>query len=210
MSTLTHKSPSPAVIFDFGGVLMDWNPHYLFDRIPGYDRAAVDRFLKDVDFFTWNVEQDRGRPFAEAIADLIARFPHYRDLIRAYDERYIETVKGAFEPVVRIVLALKDAGYPLYGLSNWPAEKFALVRPHYPFFEVFDDIVLSGQVGLVKPDPAIFEILLQRAGRSAAECLLIDDADANIRRAREMGFQTIQFQSPQQLEAELRSRGILE
>jgi 2-haloacid dehalogenase len=204
-----NGTAAPAIVFDFGGVLMDWNPHYLYQKMPGYDRQAVERFLKEVDFFTWNLEHDRGRSFAEGTAELIARFPQYRDLIRAYDERYLDSLRGPVQPVVQILRALKDGGYALYGLSNWPAEKFALVRPMHPFFEVFDDIVISGEVGLVKPDKAIFELLLERIGRPAGECLLIDDHDRNILAARELGFQTIQFQSPQQLEAELRSRGIL-
>ena len=204
-----NGTAAPAIVFDFGGVLMDWNPHYLYQKMPGYDRQAVERFLKEVDFFTWNLEHDRGRSFAEGTAELIARFPQYRDLIRAYDERYLDSLRGPVQPVVQILRALKDAGYALYGLSNWPAEKFALVRRIYPFFAYFDDIVISGEVGLVKPDRAIFELLLERIGRPAGECLLIDDHDRNILAARELGFQTIQFQSPQQLEAELRSRGIL-
>ena len=89
----------------------------------------------------------------------------YRDLIRAYDERFLETLGGAIQPVVKILRALKQLGYPLYGLSNWPAEKFALTRPRYPFFEWFDQMVISGEVGLVKPDPAIFALLLERIGR---------------------------------------------
>jgi 2-haloacid dehalogenase len=207
MKYIEHSSP--AIVFDFGGVLMDWDPRYMYDRLPGYDRQAIDRFLQEVDFFTWNLEHDRGRPFAESTAELIARFPQYRDLIRAYDERYLESLRDPVEPVVKLLGALKNAGYPLYGLSNWPAEKFALVRPMHPFFECFEDIVISGEVKLVKPDKAIFEVLLERVGRPAAECLLIDDSERNIQVAREMGFQTIHFQLPGQLEAELRSRGIL-
>ena len=205
-----NTKSSPAFVFDFGGVLMDWDPHYLYDKLPGYDRQAVERFLNEVDFFTWNLEHDRGRSFAEYTAELIARFPHYRDLIRAYDERYLESLSGPVEPVVQILCALKDAGYPLYGLSNWPAEKFALVRPMHPFFEYFEAIVISGEVGLVKPDKEIFELLLARIGRPAGECLLVDDSDRNILAARELGFQTIYFRSPGQLAADLHSLGILD
>lgn len=201
---------APAIVFDFGGVLMDWSPYYLYLKLLGNDRQAVERFLTAVDFFRWNLEQDRGRSYAEGTEELIARFPEYRELIRAYDERYLETLGGAIQPVVDILRALKDAGYSLYGLSNWPAEKFALVRPSYPFFAYFDDIVISGEVGLVKPDQAIFNLLLERIGRPAGECLFIDDHERNIHAARELGFQTIQFQSPQQLEAELRSMGMLD
>lgn len=199
----------PVIIFDLGGVLIDWNPYYLYRKLLGDDRQAVERFLKAVDFSGWNKEQDRGRSFAEGNAELVARFPEYRDLIFAYDERYLESIGGPIQPVVEILRGLKDQGYPLYGLSNWPAEKFALVRPIYPFFEWFDDLVISGEVGLVKPDKTIFNLLLERIGRPAGECLYIDDHAPNITAARELGFQTIRFQSPQQLEMDLHRMGIL-
>jgi 2-haloacid dehalogenase len=201
---------APVIVFDLGGVLMDWDPYYLYSKILGDDRQAVERFFKAVDFFGWNLEQDRGRSFAEGTAELAVRFPEYSALIRAYDERYLESLRGAIQPVVEILGALKEAGYRLYGLSNWPAEKFALVRPQYPFFAWFDDLVISGEVGLIKPDKAIFNLLLERAGRPAGECLFIDDHDDNITAARELGFQTILFESPQQLDAELRRMGILD
>ena len=189
---------------------MDWDPYYLYSKILGDDRGTVEQFFKAVDFFGWNREQDRGRSFAEGTAELVARFPQYGELIRAYDERYPESLRGAIQPVVEILRALKDAGYRLYVLSNWPAEKFALVRPQYPFFEWFDDLIISGEVGIAKPDKAIFHLLLERARRPADECLFIDDHDGNIRVASELGFQTILFQSPQQLESELNRLGILD
>lgn len=199
-----------ALVFDYGGVLMDWSPTYLYLKLLGNDRSAVDHFLSEVDFFTWNLEQDRGRSFQEGIALLISQFPHYRDLIRAYDERYLETVKGSNPAVVDLLQTLKEDGYPLFGLSNWPAEKFALVRQQYPFFDWFDDMVLSGEVHLVKPDPAIFECLLERAGYPAQECLFIDDNEINILAAQKINFQTILFRSPEQLEADLHQLGILD
>jgi 2-haloacid dehalogenase len=199
----------PAIIFDLGGVLMDWDPYYLYSKILGADRQAVDHFLKTVDFSGWNRENDRGRSFAEGTALLIARFPEYADLIRAYDERYLESLSGPIQPVVEILHRMKNAGNRLYVLSNWPAEKFALVRPAYAFFEWFDDLVISGEVGLIKPDHAIFQLMLDRISRPAGECLFIDDHEGNIRAARDLGFQTIHFQSPLQLEAELTRLGIL-
>ena len=188
---------------------MDWDPYYLYRKILGDDRQAVDHFLKEVDFFVWNEEQDRGRSFAEGNAELIARFPQYRELILAYDRRYLESLNGAIQPVVELLRRLKYLGYPLYGLSNWPAEKFALVRPRYAFFEWFNSLIISGEVRLLKPDKAIFELLLTRAGYPASECLFIDDHQSNITAARELGFQAIHFQSPQQLEADLRRMAIL-
>jgi 2-haloacid dehalogenase len=199
---------SPAVVFDLGGVLMDWDPYYLYCKMLGDDRQTVEQFLKTIDFSGWNKEQDRGRTFAEGTAELCARFPEYCELIRAYDERYLESLRGAIDPVVEILRVLKNEEYPLYALSNWPAEKFALVRPSYPFFDWFDGLVISGEVGLMKPDKAIFELLLERIGRPAHECLFIDDHDRNIIAAKELGFQTILFHSPQQLKTDLRNLGI--
>lgn len=200
---------APAVIFDFGGVLMDWSPYYLYRKILGDDLQAINQFLEEVDFTAWNLELDRGLPFSVGMAELSARFPQYHDLIFAYGQRFAESVGGANQPVVEILDRIKKAGYPLFGLSNWNAESFAQVRPNYLFFEWFDGIVLSGEVGLVKPDRAIFEVLLREIGRPAEQCLMIDDATANIQTAHEMGFQTILYQSPQQLEVELDELGIL-
>lgn len=203
-----EKTMTPVIVFDLGGVLIDWNPYYLFCNKMGLERQAAERILKEIDFSTWNKEQDRGRPYAEATPELCARFPQYSDLIRAYDERYLDTVGGSCEPVVDILGRLKNAGYSLFALSNWPAEKFALVRPRYPFLEWFDELVVSGEVKLVKPEPAIYRHLLERAARPAQECLFIDDHAPNIHTAVELGFQTILFESASQLEAELRRRGI--
>jgi len=203
------KKPMPLIVFDFGGVLVDWNPYHLYLKLLGNDPQAVGRFLEEVDFPAWNLENDRGRPFSQGIAELVARFPHYANLVCAYDERFLESVSGPIQPVVEILYQLKDRGYPLYGLSNWPAEKFALMRSTMPFFECFDGMIISGEVGLVKPDPAIFQLLLARAGRSAADCVFIDDHHLNIAAASGLGFQTIHFQSPQQLVDELRRMGIL-
>jgi 2-haloacid dehalogenase len=203
------ESKTPMIVFDLGGVLMDWSPYYLYCDKLGIERAVVDQFFKDVNFSSWNKEQDRGRTYAEATSYLISRFPQYSDMIHAYDVQYLETLKGSIQPVVDILSRLKTAGYPLYALSNWSAEKFALVKPNYHFFEWFDGLVISGEVGLVKPDQAIYQYLLERVGRTADKCLFIDDDGPNINAARELGFQTIQFQSAQQLETELRQMGIL-
>jgi 2-haloacid dehalogenase len=203
------KKRSPAIIFDLGGVLIDWNPYYLYRKMFGDDPQAVANYLKAVDFSGWNKEQDRGRSFAEGTEALIAQFPQYRELILAYDERYLEAIGGIIQPTVEILRTLKELEYPLYGLSNWPAEKFALVRPIYAFFAWFDDLVISGEVKLIKPEKDIFQLLLQRIGRPSGECLFIDDHEANILTARELGFQTIHFHSPRQLQAELQNRTIL-
>lgn len=209
MTTNSINQLSPVIIFDFGGVLMDWSPHYLFDPLMGNDPKAVNAFLEEIDFKNWNPEQDRGRSFAEGTKLLITQYPQYTDLIRAYDERYLETVQGCIQPTVDILQRIKEKGYPLYGLSNWSAEKFAIVRVDYPFFDWFDDIVLSGEVGMIKPNTDIFEVLLKRVGRPAGDCLFIDDHEPNILTAQKLGFQTIKYESSEQLTAYLTSRQIL-
>jgi 2-haloacid dehalogenase len=199
---LEENNHKLAIIFDFGNVLVDWDPRYLYRKLLDGDQA-IEQFLGEVDFFEWNLEHDAGRPFDESIAEMCARFPQYCELIRAYDLRYEESISGPIWPTVQVLRTLKDAGYPLYGLSNWPADKFDLVRPKYEFFSWFDEIVVSGKVRIAKPDPRIFELLLECIGRPAQECVFIDDSPRNIAAAQKLGIQTILFHSAGQLKQEL-------
>jgi len=201
--TLFPNGSRPSIIFDFGGVLMDWDPRYLYSRLFAGDEAAVERFLAEVGFFEWNARQDEGRAFSAAVADLSARYPHYASLIQAYENRWEESLGEPVWGTVAILQALRQAGFPLYALSNWSAEKFPVIRRKYGFFEWFDDIVLSGEVRLVKPDPRIFTAFLERIGRSAPDCLFIDDSTANLEAANRLGFHTLHFQSPEQLAGDL-------
>ncbi|HXG97121.1 MAG TPA: HAD family phosphatase [Gemmatimonadales bacterium] len=198
-----------AIVFDFGGVLIDWNPRYLYRKLfPGTD-TAMERFLAEIGFTEWNQQQDAGRAFSLAVTELVKRFPSYADLIRAYDERWEESIAGPLQGTVDLLLPLQQAGLELHGLSNWSSEKFAAVRSKYSFFQLFATILLSGDVKLIKPDPRIFQALLERIGRSAGECLFIDDSEENISTARSLGFEAIRFASPEQLRRELRHRGLL-
>jgi 2-haloacid dehalogenase len=208
----SRKQPSsdlPVLVFDFGGVLIDWNPRYLYRKVFNNEEEEVEKFLNEVGFFEWNQLQDAGRPFSEAVADLCARHPQYCDLIHLYDERYDESINGPIQASVEILQELHEAGFCLYGLSNWPAEKFPLVRRKYAFFSWFDDIIVSGEVHLAKPDARIFRLLLDRIARPASECLLIDDSRSNIQAAQALGFRTILFRSPQQLREQLQGMGLL-
>ena len=198
-----------AVVFDFGNVLVDWDPRYLYRNLFRDDEAAMERFLVEVDFMEWNRQQDEGRTFSEGVTELCGRFPQYCDLIQAYDDRWVESLGGPIWPTVAVLRRLRDAGYPLYGLSNWSAEKFTIVCADYPFFDWFEDIILSGDVRLLKPDERIFELVLGRIGKPAGECLFIDDSFENIEKARVMGFEVIHFQTAEQLEAELCRREVL-
>lgn len=203
------NKPQPAIVFDFGGVLVAWDPRYLYRPFFGGDDAAIERFMKEIGFHEWNLKQDGGRSFAEGVAELSQQFPQYADLIGAYHERYEDAITGPIWGTVEILRSLKEARYPLYGLSNWALEKFNLVRPQYEFFSWFDDILISSTVNLVKPDPQIFTLFLDRIGWAAADCVYIDDSAANIMTANQLGFTTIHFQSPDQLATELRQLGLL-
>jgi 2-haloacid dehalogenase len=198
-----------AVAFDFGGVLVDWDPFYLYADYFNGSRAAMQKFLEEIGFLEWNRQQDGGRSFEQGVVELCARFPQYCDLIRAYDRQWAESISGPIEPVVAILRRLSSQEVPLYAISNWSAEKYELIRPRYDFFNLFREVVISGQVRMLKPGQEIFQYLLDRIGRPAGECILIDDTADNIATARQLGFQTIHYQQPSQLESELAAFNLL-
>jgi len=198
-----------AIIFDFGNVIIEWDPRHVYRRYFPNDTEGMERFLIEVDFMTWNAQQDKGRSFTEGVADLSAKFPQYTELIQAYHEHWIDSIGTAYMETVEIMKELKQAGYPLYGLSNWSAETFSLVHKKYDFFSLLDDMVISGTVGYVKPEPEIYQIMLDKIGKPAQECLFIDDSLPNIKQAEKLGIIGIQFQSAEQLRSELRKYHLL-
>jgi 2-haloacid dehalogenase len=197
------QNPIKAIIFDFGGVLLDWDPRYLYQRYFPDQPQAMENFLNEIDFYKWNAQQDKGRSFADGIAELSTQFPQHAHLVQAYFDHWEDSISGPIPGTVDILRRLKENGRPLYGLSNWSAETYPRAREKYPFFDWFDDILLSGDAELVKPDPAIFNLLLNKIGLSPSECLLIDDSQANIVSATELGFSGIHFSSPENLQTEL-------
>ena len=207
MSELASHSPSIAV-FDVGNVLIHWDPRRLYRRILD-DPAKVEWFLTEVCHSAWNLELDRGRPYAEAIAERIAAFPEYAAEIRAYDERWDEMVAGAIEGSVALLERLHDARIPLYAITNFSRAKFDHATKRFPFLLRFDGAIVSGDERLVKPDPAIFRLLLTRYGLSAADCLFIDDSAANVEGARKIGMAAHHFRDPEALEAELRRHRLI-
>lgn len=202
-------SPIKAIIFDFGNVLIEWNPRFVYQRFFPNNPEGMERFLSEVNFADWNLQQDKGRPFTEGVAALSRQFPHYSHLIQAYHAHWIDSIGEPVAGAVHILKQLKQAGYPIYGLSNFSAETFPYIRKKHNFFDLLDDMVISGEVGYVKPQPEIYQILLDKIKRPAAECLFIDDALANIHQAEKMGFAVVHFQSPEQLEASLRDLRLL-
>jgi 2-haloacid dehalogenase len=197
----------PAVVFDFGGVLLEWNPRHLYRKLFD-DEVEMEHFLATVCTPDWNVRQDSGRPFGEAVAELVEKHPGYAPLIRAYHERWEEMIPHAIEGTVEILRDVYNADYPLAALSNWSAETFPLVKRRFEFFSWFDLIVLSGEELCIKPDRRIYEILLQRLDRPAGDCIFIDDSEKNVAAAREIGMQVIHFRSPEELRLQLRQSGL--
>ena len=198
-----------AIVFDYGNVLVEWNPRYVYQRFFPDDPEAMERFFHEVDFMEWNAQQDKGRSFADGVAALSKEFPQHAHLIQAYHDHWKDSIGEAYWGTVEIMKQLKQAGYALYGLSNWSAETFPHILEQYDFFNMFNDMVISGEVGHVKPQPEIFHILLEKIGRPAQECLFIDDSLPNIQQAQTIGFATIRFESSEQLVKALRSLNIL-
>lgn len=208
--TAEHLNGKPrAVVFDFGGVLLEWDPRHLYRKIFGADEAAMERFLTFVCSQTWNAMQDAGRTFDEAVAELTARFPDEADLIAAYHERWEEMVPYAYADTVAVMEALKGAGVPLYGITNFSAEKFDLTRRRFRFFDRFDGIVVSGEARLMKPDPGIFLHFLEAHGLAAGECVFIDDSPVNVATARRLGFHGVDYCGAADLRGRLESWGLL-
>jgi 2-haloacid dehalogenase len=207
MNQRQPASAPPTVVFDIGGVLIDWNPRYLYRKLLP-DEAAVERFLAEVCTSAWNTEQDLGRPWAEAVAQLCARFPDQAALITAYHERWGETIGGAIDGTVAVLRELRDAGVPLYALTNFSAEKFTLARARFDFLDWFDGIVVSGEERLGKPDPRIYRLLLDRYRLAAETTVYLDDAPANVAAARAVGMTGLRFTGPDQLRADLVQLGL--
>jgi 2-haloacid dehalogenase len=196
------------IVFDIGNVLLHWDPRALYRKIFATEEE-VEWFLANVCTNAWNLEQDRGRSFAEAVAEAAARHPSHAEAIAAYDLRWHETLTHAIDGSVAIFHALREQGTPLYAITNFHSGKFRETRARYPFLDHFRDIVVSGDERLVKPDPAIFHLLLKRNGLAAEECLFIDDNFHNVEGARAIGMQAHHFTTPELLRGELARMGIL-
>jgi 2-haloacid dehalogenase len=199
-----------AVVFDLGGVLIDWDPRYLYRRL--LPEAEVEPFLAEVGFAAWNYAQDAGRPWDEAVADLAARHPHRRELIAAYPARFLETLSGPIDGTVELLHELHARGTRLLALTNWHHDTFRQARaaPSFAFLDLFDAIVVSGEERVVKPDPRIFRALLDRHDLAPQATVYVDDSPANVEAARRLGLVALRFTDPQRLRADLTAAGLLD
>lgn len=198
-----------AVVFDLGGVLIDWNPRYLYRQLFDGDDAAMERFLAEVTTPEWNLEQDAGRTWDEAVEALTRQHPEHAELIAAYRDRWTETLGEAIGPTVTVLDELRQTEVRLFALSNWSAETFPVARPRYPFLDWFEGIVISGEVGITKPDERVYHHLLDRFGLDAASTVFIDDSAANVRAAREVGMIALRFEGGDALRRALADLGLL-
>lgn len=196
------------VIFDIGGVLIDYDPRYLFRKIFDTDEQVED-FLENICTHEWNEAQDAGRPIVKAVAELHARHPDKHVLISAFYGRWLEMLNGAIEGTVAILAELKERRTPLYALTNFSSETFPLACQQFDFLAWFEDILVSGREKMIKPDPAIYLRLLERNGLDPAECVFIDDVPKNLAGAEAVGLQTLHFRSPDRLRRDLERFNLL-
>lgn len=212
--TGTDATPGPAqnsvdtVVFDVGGVLLDWDPRYLYRKLID-DEAELEAFLATVVTAEWNAEQDRGRPVAEGIRILVERHPDRAELIEAFYGRHLETLAGQIDGSVLILDRLHSAHVRLYALTNYSAETFPLARAAYDFFDRFAGIVVSGEEGVAKPDHEIYRRLLTRYAVDPARAVYVDDVARNVDAALEVGFaDAVRFVDPPDLADRLAAHGL--
>ena len=196
------------VVFDLGGVLIDWDPRHLYRKIFD-DPARMEHFLATVCTRAWIESQDEGLPAEQATAELIAAHPDWRAEIEIFHARWPETMAGAIEGTVDIVEALSASGIPLYVISNFAADTFPHALHRFDFFRHFHGLVISGCEGVKKPDPRIFQILLDRHEVAPATALFIDDMPYNVAAAQTLGLQAHRFTDPPALRARLAADGLL-
>jgi 2-haloacid dehalogenase len=191
-----------AVVFDIGGVLLDWDPRHLYRKLFA-DEAEMEAFLRDVCTMEWHTSHDRGVPFAQSCAALAAAHPQYAELIYAWGARSEEMIAGPIEGTVEILNELLERGVRCYALTNMERETYPLRRSRYPFMRRFAGTVVSSHEGVVKPDPEIFRRLLTRFDLEPARTVMIDDSAANVEAAARLGMEAVRFQSPDALRAAL-------
>ncbi|RMG29171.1 MAG: HAD family phosphatase [Bacteroidetes bacterium] len=198
-----HIPTIDTVIFDLGGVLVDWNPRYLYRKI-FKDEAEMEWFLSQVCTPEWNAMQDAGRTIAEASGILLEAYPQYREQILAFYDRFEETFSGVIPGTAAILRQLAASGsYRLYALTNWSAETMPRAKKIFEEFHLFEGMVVSGEEKLVKPDPAIYQLLFERFGIQPPRSVYIDDSLPNVQAASQLGLHAIHFNGPEQLRAEL-------
>lgn len=190
------------IIFDFGGVLLDWNPHYLYDPYFG-DVEKAEWFLTNICTYPWNAQHDAGKPVAEGTTELVAQYPEWEKEIRMYYDEFEKMLSGQIADMEEYIKELKGRGFRIYGLSNWSVETFAMIRPKYPILDLMEDMVISGKEKVMKPDAKIYQIAISRFGVKPEESVFIDDNVNNIIGCEAAGIHGIVFKDAGQLRSDL-------
>ena len=198
------------VVFDLGGVLVDWDPRCLLRKVMPGREAEMETLLADVLNHAWNLERDRGDSWPEAMARLKEEYPQWSEIFDLYTERWPETLIGSHQDTVAILRELKARGTPLYALSNWSAEMFPHAEAKYDWLELFDGVVVSGRVKLIKPDRDIFDYLLETYELQADDLFFVDDHEPNVVAARGYGIAAHHFVDAAGLRRALVERGLLD
>jgi 2-haloacid dehalogenase len=198
-----------AVVFDLGKVLLDWSPRYYYAQFFSGDESALERFLGEAITSEWILAMDCGQTMDHAIAERSTRFPRHADLLQRWREGWPEMLRGEIAGSVAILAELKTRGIRLYALTNFSHETWPIARKRFSFLEWFEDIVVSGEVGLVKPDPRIFTLTVERCRLDPVRTVFIDDLPANVEAARAHGLHGLHFISPEKLRADLAALRLL-
>jgi len=196
------------VVFDVGNVIVRWDPRTLYSKIFP-DEGQRDRFLANICTMAWHARHDAGVPFAENRAPLIERFPEHEAAILAWGDRFFEMFSGPIPETEAAIEAMAARGVTMVGLTNMSADTAAQTFAMSPAFARLSDIVVSGAVGLIKPDPRIFALAAERAGLAPGELLFVDDSRRNVEAAADLGFETHLFDDPATLRPALAARGLL-
>lgn len=204
------NSKIDTVIFDLGGVLVDWNPEYLYAKIFKDDKEKMDWFLSTVCTPDWNMEQDAGRSFEDATKLLVKEYPEYKKEISAFYERWEEMIKSEIHDTVLILNYLKELSeVKLYALTNWSIQTFPIAQQRFDFLKQFEGIVVSGEEKTRKPYSKIYEITLERYDLAPETCLFIDDSIDNVNAAKSLNINALHYKNPSQLRSDLNQLGLL-
>ena len=198
-----------AVVFDFGGVLIDWDPRYVFRKVFNGDEAKVEWFLQNICNHEWNIQMDAGKTFADGVCELQQKFPEYSKEIAIYHEKWEDMLGEPIAGTVAILKELKNKKIPLWGLTNWSAETFPVALKRFDFLALFDGILVSGEEKLAKPDKKIFELLISRYQLNPQKTIFIDDNLANVEAAKKCGLLAEQFVGAEVFRKSLVEAGLL-
>jgi 2-haloacid dehalogenase len=197
------------ILFDLGAVLVDWNPRYLYRPLFEGDDKSMEHFLAEIAPPWWNPEIDAGKTFDQAVAERVALHPDHADKIALWRDEWEKMLRDEIAGSVEILAELRAKGHRLHALTNWSAETFPVARRRFEFLKWFEHIVVSGEVGMAKPDPRIFELAIERCKLVPSRTVFIDDSLKNVEAGRNAGLHALHFTDPQQLRADLNRLGML-